>query len=78
MTLLSIPLFSEARPGISGIDKDNYADPSVQIAAGVRVLFEKYRRSQNWQTAVRDYNGGKHKEAYTRKVLRIYKSHRRK
>jgi len=64
--------------GVQGITDINFlGSPSVQIAAGIRILFEKYRRSHDWPTAVSDYNGGKNKDKYKKEVLKAYKSHKR-
>ena len=67
----------ELPAGVSGISDTNFGDPAVQIATGIRILFEKYRRSRNWATAIRDYNGGPRKDAYRDRVLEVYRSHRR-
>ncbi|WP_422104869.1 eCIS core domain-containing protein [Winogradskyella sp.] len=64
--------------GISGFKTEQFdKNASLQIAVGVRILFQKYARSQNWETAVRDYNGSPHKEQYAKEVLEKYRSHKR-
>ncbi|BAZ37710.1 hypothetical protein NIES4101_36330 [Calothrix sp. NIES-4101] len=72
-------LAGEITAGISGITDTNFSsDAGLQIATGIRILFEKYRRSRNWRTAIRDYNGSPSKEAYASHVMRVYESHRRR
>ena len=64
--------------GVAGITNANFSDPGLQIAAGIRILFEKYRRSRNWQTAIRDYNGSAQRDQYAAEVWRVYEAHRRR
>jgi hypothetical protein len=71
-------MLGEMPAGVSGIAGASFGEPSVQIAAGIRILFEKYRGSRDWPTAIRDYNGSDDRDAYRDNVLRIYESHRRR
>jgi len=69
---------TEMTAGVSGFTNESYqANPGIQIATGIRILFEKYRRSRDWRTAVRDYNGSARREAYARNVWARYSSHGR-
>ncbi|MDY7091998.1 MAG: DUF4157 domain-containing protein [Acidobacteriota bacterium] len=71
--------------GISGIDDTTFANPAVQIAAGIRWLFHKYEGSRDWATAVRNYNGDARtasngrevRDNYRDRVMRRYRTHRR-
>jgi len=64
--------------GITGITDANFSNPGLQIVTGIRILFEKYRRSRNWRTAIRDYNGSERRDQYVVEVWRIYEAHRRR
>lgn len=67
----------ETPAGVSGVTETTFTDPGVQIAVGIRILFEKYRRSRDWGTAIRDYNGSPRRDAYRDEVLRVYRAHQR-
>ncbi len=60
--------------GITGITQANFADASVQIATGIRILFEKYRRVRDWELAVERYNS---RAGYRSHVMNIYSNMRR-
>jgi|GEM_PF-4473594 len=67
----------ETPAGVSGVTETTFTDPGVQVAVGIRILFEKYRRSRDWGTAIRDYNGSPRRDAYRNEVLRVYRAHQR-
>ena len=60
--------------GITGITGANFADASVQIATGIRILFEKYQRVRDWELAVERYNS---RAGYRSHVMHIYSIMRR-
>lgn len=60
--------------GITGITEANFADASVQIATGIRILFEKYQRVRDWELAVERYNS---RAGYRSHVMHIYSIMRR-
>jgi Domain of unknown function (DUF4157)/Transglycosylase SLT domain len=75
----------ELTAGIAGTSKTKAIDekkfknnPTLQIALGVRHLFDKHGRSKDWEIAIRDYNGSKNKESYMKGVIKQFDSHKRK
>jgi hypothetical protein len=78
-------IIPEMTAGIAGTGKTKAIDekkfmtnPTLQIAMGVRLLFEKHGRSKDWKIAIRDYNGGENKESYMKQVVAQFDSHKRK